>query len=245
MKILIPYDGSTNAENALLELQKAEFGKDDEILVVITDVFLAESLEDISKTHRKRRLDFESSGASSYIPSRWKLEEERFLTSEIQSRLSTDFPALNITVETLPGYNLVSSELLEKAARWQTDLIILGKQKYEVEAAKNGYKPGLWRIVSEAQSPVRFAYGANHDSFAIKPDYSFIAEKQNSNGKQISKVQKTSSDFGGLINRQAKMPIQAVSSTELFEQISDPKPRRVLKPKRKKKKLATASVVAV
>ncbi len=136
MRILIPYVGTKNAENALLKLENNEFGKDVEIMIVITDIFMAESPDEISETRCKRRLDFESSGTCSYISSRWKLEEERFLVNKIQSRLSADFPSLNIKVETLPGYSLVSSELLEKAGRWKADLIILGKQKHLVGADK-------------------------------------------------------------------------------------------------------------
>ena len=245
MRILIPYDGTKNAENALLELHNAEFGKDDEILVIITDVLLAESLDEISQTRRKRRLDFESTGTSSYSPSRSKFEEERFLVNKIQSRLLSEFPELNIKTGTLPGYSLVSSELLDKARRWKADLIILGKQKHEVEAAKNGYKPEFWRIVSEAQSPVRFAYGTKHENFKIKPNYSFVADKENLNGKQKSKVQKASTYVAGMIRQQEKNSVQVAPSNELFEQNTNPKLRRLYKPKRRIQKLATASPVAI
>lgn len=155
MRVLIPYDGTINAENALLELYYVEFGRDDEILIVITDVFLAESFEEFSNVRRKRRLNFESSGNSSYAPARRGYEEELFLAKEIRDRLSFELPALNISVETLPGFNLVSSELLAKAARWKPDLIILGTQEDPTNEEDDGYNSGLWRVVSEAECEVR------------------------------------------------------------------------------------------
>ncbi|MEZ5345468.1 MAG: universal stress protein [Pyrinomonadaceae bacterium] len=160
MRILIPYDGTTNAENALHELHNPDFGMDDEILVVITDVFMAESLEEISRTRRKRRLDFESTGTSSYAPARIEAEEERFLALEIRDRLSLKHSSLNIKVETLPGSSLVSNELLEKAARWKPDLIILGAEKREPDNRFGEYKSGIWRIAAEVQFPVRIVYGS-------------------------------------------------------------------------------------
>jgi nucleotide-binding universal stress UspA family protein len=247
MRVLIPYDGTKNAENALFELHNAEFGKDDEILVVITDVWLPESIEELSNARRKRRLNFERSGTSSYIPARRRLEEERFLVCEIQNRLSAEFPKLNIKVGTLPGFSLVSSEVLEKAKRWKADLIILGKLKHKVEASKNGYKSKFGFVVSEAECPVRFAYGADQRNlnFTIDQNFSFIADTENSNGKQISKTQNVSNDVGKFRKRQAKSSVQTVSSTELFEQITNPKLRRLYKTKRKIKKLATTATVTV
>ncbi len=169
MKILIPYDGTKAAEIALLDLQNAGFGQTDEILVVITDVFLPESAEEFFNARRMCRLNLEKSGTYSFAPARRQFEEERFLSRQIR-RLFSALPLWNIRVETLPGASLVSSEILEKAASWKADVIVLGSKEGEAAALSNGYKSGLWRVVSEAGCSVRLARRANPEKSAISPD---------------------------------------------------------------------------
>lgn len=173
MKVLIPYDGTREAENALLELYNAGFGRQDEILILITDVFLPVSKEGFLNARRERHLNLEKSGICSFVPARRRIEEERMLSRKIRARLS-DFPVSDFKIGTLPGNSLVSSEILETAAVWKADLIILGSTKREnnkTDAAVNDvYQSSVRRIVLQAGCPVRLARGSNHDKSAFGAD---------------------------------------------------------------------------
>lgn len=219
MRILIPYDGTKNAENALLELKNVEFRQDDEILIVITDVFLPESAEEFLKAKKERLLNLEKSGTCSYSPARRRLEEERFLAREIRHCLLSFFPAQNIQIKTLPGLSLVSSEVLGKAARWQADLIILGSLEGGLDATKNGYKSGLWRVALEAECSVRLACNASRVKSAVKSNCIFIEDKESLGGKQISERLKNSDDIAGILMRQVTCSDEVIRLTQKSEQI--------------------------
>ncbi|MEP6947324.1 MAG: universal stress protein [Acidobacteriota bacterium] len=170
MKVLIPYDGTRYADNALLELGAAGLGSNDEIVVVITDVWLPESLDEVLQARSERRMNLERSGTSSYAPARRRLEEERLLSLQICKRLSLRFPMWNIRIETLNGSSLVSSEILEKIARWKPDLIILGSQSGIAETSNNSHRSDLWRVVSKAKCSVRLARTQNYHEFVSTED---------------------------------------------------------------------------
>ncbi len=158
MKILIPYDGSQNAENALRDLSEAGLppGRH-EVLIVVTDVWLPETAEEFERARAARRLKVERSGMCSYIPARRKLEEERFLSCEARELLSSMFPSWDIRVETLPGRILVSSEVSERAETWGAQLIILGsRDNFAAQSA------------AEADRPPRIAGGRNAIRFEDK-----------------------------------------------------------------------------
>lgn len=170
MKVLIPFDGTKYADNALLDLQAAGFGKDDEIVVAITDVWLPESADEVLKVKAERRLNLERSGTCSYAPARRRFEEERFLSSLIRKRVSSAFPMWDIRIESLPGFSLVSSEILEKASKWRPDLVVLGSQRNIVEVSNGNYRSGLWRVVSELDCSVRLARRTNYGRSLTIPD---------------------------------------------------------------------------
>lgn len=162
MRILIPYDGSQNAENALRDLSEAGFaGCKHEVLVVVSDVWLPETSKEFERARAARRLKVERSGTCSYIPARRKLEEERLLINEARKRLSLILPLWEIRVETLPGRSLVSSEILQRAETWSAQLIILGSRDDLVTAQSVGQGTGAARVAKEACCPVRIAGGRN------------------------------------------------------------------------------------
>jgi nucleotide-binding universal stress UspA family protein len=149
MKILIPYDGSKNADIALDYLHAAEFAPEEhEILVVVTDVWLPETVEEFFSTRALRKRQTEMSGSSSYAPALRDWEEERFLARDVRRRLESKFPSWDVTVTTLAGFSLVSSEVLEKAESWGADLIILGSQS-------DSGAPGAQAVAAKARCPVR------------------------------------------------------------------------------------------
>jgi nucleotide-binding universal stress UspA family protein len=164
MRILIPYDGSENAENALRDLSEARFaggGRKHEVLVVISDVWLPETTEDFFRACAARRRKLETSGMCSYVPARQKLEEERLLCREASERLARMFPSWDIRVETLPGMSLPASEFLQRAETWGADLIILGSTDDYAAAQTVRQGTGAARVAKEARCAVRIAGGRN------------------------------------------------------------------------------------
>ncbi len=214
MKVLIPYDGTKAAENALLELQNADFGQTDEIVIVITDIFLPDSAEEFSKARRRRQLKLENSGNCSYIQARRQLEEEKLLSREIHNRMSSEFPAWNVRIETLPGFSLVSSEILAKAARAKPDLIILGLQESEADSTNDAYRSGLWRVVSEAECPVRLARGNNPDNAAeiLKRRMTDSVEIIGSSEEKSGRIQKLAARKRNQTRRENKRIASAAGS---------------------------------
>lgn len=230
MKILIPYDGTKNAENALLDLQNTGCGQDDEILIVITDIFLPESAEEFSRAVNERRLKLEKSGACSYAPAGRRFEEERLLAHEISRCLLFAFPARNIQIETLPGLSLVSSEVLKKAARWKADLIILGFEEDTLTNNTNGYRSGLRRVAAEAECAVRFACGAGGAKSPVKPRCIFIESEDRSVGKPLPEQQKTSNNIAEtLLRRQGNCSVRRGRTTKKREPLSKIVPHRPIK----------------
>ena len=163
MKILIPYDGSKNAEKALRDLSEAGLAGGDrhEVLIVVSDVWLTESVEEFFSACAARRRKVEISGACSYISAQRRLEEERFLSREASERLSSMFPSWDARVETLPGMSLASSEVLERAETWGADLIILGSGETGAAAQTFSQGTGAARVAKEAACAVRVAGGRN------------------------------------------------------------------------------------
>ena len=167
MRILISYDGSQNAENALRDLSEAGFAGDKhEVLVVVSDVWLPETAKEFERVQAARRLKVEKSGLCSYIPARRKLEEERLLSREARKRLSLMFPSWEVRVETLPGRSLVSSEILQRAETWNAELIILGSHDDFVTVQLVGQGTGAARVAKEARCAVRIA--GERNAFQIK-----------------------------------------------------------------------------
>jgi nucleotide-binding universal stress UspA family protein len=156
MRILIPYDGSQNAENALRDLSEAGFaGGKHEVLVVVSGVWLPETAKEFERARAARWLKVERSGMCSYIPARRKPEEERLLISEARERLSLMFPSWDVRVERLPGRSLVSSEILQRAETWGAELIILGGRDDFVTAQSVGQGTGAARVAKEARCAAR------------------------------------------------------------------------------------------
>lgn len=158
MKIMIPYDGSKNTEKALSALRRrADFAQaQHDALIVVSDVWLADSAEEFSRAVKERRLKVARAGVSSHVPALSAWEEERVLSREALSRITSMFPLWNVKVETLPGFSLVSSEMLEKAERSKVDVIVIGAGKSFPDNGK-AYGGGALRVANEATCNVFLA----------------------------------------------------------------------------------------
>jgi nucleotide-binding universal stress UspA family protein len=160
MKIMIPYDGSINAEIALGALRRradySNVGHD--ALVVISDVWLADSAEEFTRVANARRRRAAKAGALSYAPALSTWEEERFLSREALDRVTSMFPLWNVEVATLPGFSLVSSEILETADRSNTDVIAIGTHQPLADRVE-GHGRAALRVAKEASCDVFLASG--------------------------------------------------------------------------------------
>lgn len=152
MKVLIPYDGSSNARIALEALHAPEFaGQRLDVLILITDVWLPETTEDFFFVRADRKNRMELSGICSYVPASRNREEMLFLAREIRRQTESLTDQWNIRLENAEGFSLVSSEVLERAETWKADLIILGTQ--------NGGSAGARRVAAKAKCRVRMVGG--------------------------------------------------------------------------------------
>ena len=158
MKIMIPYDGSVNTEIALRTLaRRADYSQvEHDALVVVSDVWLADSAEEFARVSNARLRNAAMAGVISHAPALSAWEDERVLSREAVDRVVSMFPIWSIHVEALPGSSLVSSEILEKADRSNTDVIAIGTRTPFTEIG-NGYGAAVLRVAKEAPCSVFLA----------------------------------------------------------------------------------------
>jgi nucleotide-binding universal stress UspA family protein len=126
IKILIVYDGSENAEAALDDLGRAGLPGGVEALVVVTDVCLPSSPEDISRTVADRRMLVLKSGLSSFVPALRDVEEERVMSYKAERRLRSMFPLGAVNAEGLSHRHSIRRGMVRRAEAWGADLIVIG-----------------------------------------------------------------------------------------------------------------------
>ena len=91
-RVLIPYDGSENAETALDTLKAAGLPPELEVLVAVTQVWLPLSPYDITRAVSARRMKVLTAGVSSFVPALRDYEEQRVLSLEAEKRIGAMFP---------------------------------------------------------------------------------------------------------------------------------------------------------
>ena len=126
IKVLIFYDGSENAEAALDDLSRAGLPRRVEALVVVTDVCLPSSPEDISRTVADRRMLVLRSGVSSFVPAFRDVEEARVMSYQAEHRLRSMFPLGVVKAEGLSNRHSIRRGMVRRAEAWGADLIVIG-----------------------------------------------------------------------------------------------------------------------
>ena len=91
-RVLIPYDGSENAEAALDTLNTAGLPPDLEALVAVTHVWLPLSPYEVTRAVSARRMKVLTAGISSFVPALRDYEEQRVLSLEAEKRIGAMFP---------------------------------------------------------------------------------------------------------------------------------------------------------
>lgn len=126
IKVLIVYDGSENSEAALDDMSRAGLSGGVEALVVVTDVCLPSSPEDISRTVADRRMMVLKSGVSSFVPALRDIEEERVMSYQAERRLRSMFPLGAVNAEGLSNRHSIRRGMVRRAEAWGADLIVIG-----------------------------------------------------------------------------------------------------------------------
>ncbi len=158
MKVLIGYDGSPSADTALEELKRAGLPSDSKILVVTVGSIWMPPTDIVSlpaAALTSRRLT--ATMAQLQNQAERTLKEAEELSGEAAARIKSDFPEWQVGTEIMSGD--AGGAIIEKAAGWQADLIVVGSQN---RSAVGRFFLGSvsQKIVIEASCSVRVARGA-------------------------------------------------------------------------------------
>jgi nucleotide-binding universal stress UspA family protein len=126
MKVLIGYDGSPSAGEALEDLKRAGLPGDTEVLVVTAgNVWMPPpNIEIYQAALTSRRV----AGTMAQLQNQAErtLKEAEEMSGEAAARIKSDFPDWTVGTEIMSGD--AGGELIKKAADWQADLIVVGSQ---------------------------------------------------------------------------------------------------------------------
>jgi nucleotide-binding universal stress UspA family protein len=161
-KVIIPYDGSENAEAALDTLNTAGLPPDLEVLVAVTDVWLPLSPYDITRAVSARRMKVLTAGASSFVPALRDYEEQRVLSLEAERRISAMFPLGNIKAEAVHDVATVANEIVLKAKTWGAELIVIGSNPSPSPHINDYAGPAL-KVAQNAHCSVRIARASDRE----------------------------------------------------------------------------------
>jgi len=154
MKILLAYDGSEYADDAVRDLKRAGLGSEVELLVMtIADLFLPppidEEAEDASPKYLPEVVKRAQAGAQH------KLEEAQRLAKRASDEIRSMFPDWQVTWEAKAGSP--AWELIWKADRWKPDLIVMGARGLSVFGGRLILGSISQRVLYEARGSVRIA----------------------------------------------------------------------------------------
>ena len=155
-KVIIPYDGSENAEAALDTLNTAGLPPDLEVLVAVTHVWLPLSPYDITRAVSARRMKVLTAGVSSFVPALRDYEEQRVLSLEAEKRISAMFPLGNIKAEAVHDVATVANEIVLKAKTWRAELIVIGANPSPSPHINDYAGPAL-KVAQDSHCSVRIA----------------------------------------------------------------------------------------
>ena len=161
-KVIIPYDGSENAEAALNTLNRAGLPPDLEVLVAVTHVWLPLSPYDITRAVNARRMKVLTAGMSSFVPALRDNEEQRVLSLEAEKRINAMFPLGKIKAEGLHDVTTVANEIVRKAKTWGAELIVIGSNPSPSPHINDYAGPAL-KVAQDAHCSVRIARASDRE----------------------------------------------------------------------------------
>ena len=155
-RVLIPYDGSENAEAALDTLNTAGLPPDLEALVAVTHVWLPLSPYEVTRAVSARRMKVLTAGISSFVPALRDYEEQRVLSLEAEKRIGAMFPLGNVKAEAVHDGATVANEIVLKAKTWGAELIVIGSDSSPSSSIDDYTGPAL-KVAQDAHCSVRIA----------------------------------------------------------------------------------------
>jgi nucleotide-binding universal stress UspA family protein len=158
MKILIAYDGSTCAEAALDDLQRAGLPEKAEAVVMsVAEAWLpAPPPSSYEVVEMARAVHVPSDMTRVYSQHSPAVQAAQALAERAASRLRTNFPGWQVTTETSVGSP--RRELIHQADEWKPDLIVLGSHGHSMlgRLVLGSVSQG---VLTDAQCSVRIARG--------------------------------------------------------------------------------------
>jgi len=157
MKILIAYDGSECADEALEDLKHAGINTEADVLVMcVADVFVPPPLEEIDNTFP---LYVPDGVKRAHERARHKLQEAEELAKRVRDRMQSLFPNWNISSQA--EADSPAWALLRKADAWKPDLIVVGARGHSVFGGRLILGSISQRVLYEARCSVRIGRGLN------------------------------------------------------------------------------------
>ena len=156
LKVLIPYDGSERSISAFRDLTRAGLPAYLDAFVAVTNVWLPMSPYEITRAVTARRMKALTAGVSSFVPALRDYEEQRVLSLEAERRIRSIFPQASVKTEAVSDVAGVTNEILQKAEKWQADLIVVGANASPSHHITDYAGPAI-RLARHAHCSVRIA----------------------------------------------------------------------------------------
>ena len=158
MKVLIGYDGSESAVAALDELKRAGLPGETEIMVVAVGSVWMPPTDIASLPAQALSRRVAATMAQLQTQAEQTLKETEEMTRNAAARIGADFPDWKVRTESMNGD--AGFTLIEKAAEWRADLIVVGSQNRS--AVGRIFLGSVSRkVVTEAACSVRVARNAS------------------------------------------------------------------------------------
>jgi len=162
MKILIAYDGSEHADNAIESLVNAGFPKSVDALVMsVADVFLPPPIkeEDMFPPHPPEGV------RRAHEHAQHKLCETEEMAKRASQKIRQMFPAWQVSHKATA--NSPAWELIRVADEWKPDIIVMGARGHSVLGGRLILGSVSQRVLYEAGCSVRIERGARKSSDSI------------------------------------------------------------------------------
>jgi len=127
-RVLIPYDGSENAELSLETLKRAGLPERLDAMIAISHARLPLSPYEITRAVSARRLKLLTPGTTSVTPATRVREEQRVLERVADAHIRSLFPTANVATDTMEGSASAVDEIVGKAKSYGAELIVLGSK---------------------------------------------------------------------------------------------------------------------
>ena len=150
MKILVAYDGSECADEALHDLKRAGLGREADVLVMsLADVFVPPPLDEEVPAFEPAAIK------RAHARAQQKLDEAEALAKRASEQIKSNFPNWHVRYEAQP--DSPAWALIRTGDQWKPDLIVMGAQGHAVFGGRLILGSISQRVLYEARCSVRIA----------------------------------------------------------------------------------------